>query len=115
MSNIKTFYIRNFKKNRDITIVSDLIEVDGKHIVKCGWAFRSNHDQFKKKEGRAIAQTRMNSNDENYTCVFEVETPKFKDISSKILENIIANKHTPKKYIKDIEWDYNYFSGGFYW
>lgn len=114
MSNIKTFYVRNSLKNRDLTIVSDLIEIDGRKIVKCGWAFRSNHDQFKKKEGRAIAQHRMNVNDERYTCIFEVETPKFRDISSKILENIIANKNTPKKYIQDIEWDYNYFSGGFY-
>lgn len=113
MNNIKTFYIRNFEKKRDLTIVSNLIEIDGKNVIKCGWAFRSNHDQFKKKEGRSIASERMNSNDPNYSTTFEVGAPSFKDIAGKILETILNRESTPRKYIDDIQWDYNYFVTNF--
>lgn len=115
MNNIKVFYVRNDWKKRDITIVSNLIEQDGKKVVKCGWSFRSNHDQFIKKEGREIATTRMNGNDPAYSISFEVDEPKFRTISVNILKSILSKSTTPRKYIQDIEYEIDYLSNEMYW
>lgn len=115
MNNMKVFYVRNDYRKRDITIVSDLQEVNGKNVVKFSWAFRSNHDKFVKKEGKNLAKQRLQDNDPHYTSSFEIEEPKFRSICAKILENILQNKNTPKKYIEDIEWDIHYFENDSHW
>lgn len=115
MGNTKVFYVRNDPKKRDITIVSDLQEVDGKKVVKFAWAFRSNHDTFIKREGKVLARERLEYNDPNYSSFFEVDNPKFRSISANILKNILLNKNTPRKYFEDIEFDIEYFENDAYW
>lgn len=110
MNNLKYLYVRNLYRNRDVTIVSNLTESDGKYYVNCGWAFRSNHDIFVKKEGRKLALERMNSSDPEYSATFLIENPKFFDISSNVLSAIIQKSSTPRKYIKDLTDDLFYFS-----
>lgn len=110
MPNVKYFYVRNDWKKRDITIVSETFEEEGRKFVRCGWAFRSNHDKFVKKEGRTIALKRMQSEENNYSAVFEVEEFKFFNITSKILEAILTCPTTPRKYIDDIVQDLEYFT-----
>lgn len=111
MSKCKYLYVRNDWKKRDITIVSDLVDREDKTFVRCGWAFRCNHDKFIKKEGRKIAYDRMDRLDPNYSVEFEItpENISFYKIASEIL-SVIANKEsTPKKYIGDIAEDLHYF------
>lgn len=110
MSNLKFVYIRNEWKKRDITIVSNLVREGDKNIVTCGWAFRSNHDQFIKREGKKLAIERMNSNDPNYSFSFEIKEPKFFDITTIILNKIVTSESTPKKYLRDLEYDLEYFT-----
>lgn len=111
MSKCKYLYVRNYWKKRDITIVSDLVDRDDKTFVRCGWAFRCNHDKFIKKEGRKLAYERMTSIDPNYSAEFEIkkEDISFYKIAAEVL-SIVANKEsTPKKYLQDIAEDLHYF------
>lgn len=96
MSNCKYLYVRNDWYKRNITIVSDLVEENGKKVVKCAWAFCSNKDKFIKKEGRQLALERLNNNDPAYSSSFEVETFKFYDIAAHILACIHQHPTTPK-------------------
>jgi len=102
MSKVKYLYVRNPWDRRDITIASDIVEENGKKFVKFGWAFRSNHDQFIKREGRTIALNRMLNNHEEYSSKVEVEAFKFYDIAEAVLNVIVSNEYTPKKYKEDI-------------
>jgi hypothetical protein len=111
MSKCKYLYVRNDWKKRDITIVSDLVDKEDKTFVRCGWAFRCNHDKFIKSEGRKIAYDRMECLDSDYSAEFEIakDDIAFYKIASEVL-SIIANKEsTPKKYIQDIAEDLQYF------
>ncbi len=108
MSNIKFMYVRNPWKKRDITIVSDIVESEGKVFVKTGWAFRSNHDKFIKKEGRNLALERMNSSDEDYSEVLEIGKKNYYDIALVILSHIYNKYSTPRKYLNDISWEIQY-------
>lgn len=112
MSKIKYMYVRNDFDNRDITIVSDLIETGGKYKVKCAWTFRNKKDKFIKKEGRKIAFERMQNNDANYSASFEIEKSdiNFYNIATKILEQVMEHKNTPKSYLNDIYLDKEYYS-----
>lgn len=111
MSKCKYLYIRNEWKKRDITIVSDLVDKDDKVFVRCGWAFRCNHDKFIKREGRKLALERMESLDTDYSAEFEIkrEDISFFKIASEILSIIADKQSTPKKYIQDIAEDLHYF------
>jgi hypothetical protein len=111
MSNVKFLYVRNEWKNRDITIVSNLFDEGDKTFVKFAWAFRNNHDKFKKAEGRKIALERLESNDSNYSDVFEIEKDKIKffNIATDILSIISQKENTPRKYIDDICEDLHYY------
>lgn len=115
MSNMKVFYVRNDYKKRDITIVSDLQDLDGRKVIKFAWAFRSNHDTFIKKEGKALARIRLEQADVNYSSSFEVESPKFRVICANILKTILSSQSTPRKYFDDIEFDIEYFENDAYW
>lgn len=109
-NNVKYLYVRNDWNKRNITIASDLVEEDGKKMVKCAWAFCSNKDKFIKKEGRQIALERLNTNDPAYSASFSVEEYRFYDIAAAILDQIIRHPNTPKKYLRDIEDDLSYFA-----
>lgn len=111
MSNIKYLYVRNEWKNRDITIVSDLFEKEGKTFVKFAWAFRNKKDKFIKREGRKIALSRLENEDPNFSSLIEIEPEKvgFYAIASKILNGIISTKTTPKMYIDDISENLHFF------
>lgn len=111
MSNMKFMYVRNDWKKRDVTIVSDLFTEGDKTFVKCGWAFRCNHDKFIKREGRRLAIERMNTSDPNYSASFEI-TPsdvKFFKIGAEILSIILQKETTPKKFFSDLGEDLQYF------
>jgi len=108
MSNMKFMYVRNDWKKRHITIVSDIVELEGKEFIKIGWAFRSNHDKFVKKEGRALALERMNSSDEKYSEVLEIGKRSYYDIALVILSHIYNSRFTPRKYLNDISWEIQY-------
>lgn len=110
MSNLKYLYVRNIYKKRDITIVSDVYDENGKTYVKAAWAFRCNHDKFIKKEGRKVALERLNVLDPNYSTVFETEEVKFYHIAAIILSEILTSQSTPKKYLEDIHDDLRYFT-----
>lgn len=110
MSKVKYFYVRNDWKKRDITIASEIFDENGQKFVKCGWAFRCNHDKFVKKEGRELALQRMNDNDLNYSAVISVDDFKFYDLVSRILGAILTCPATPKKYLEDVSEDLNYFT-----
>lgn len=113
MTNIKYMYVRNMWKNRDITIVSNLIEKDDKTFVQCGWTFRHSKDkQFIKREGRKIALERMNNQDKDYSATFEIEKQdaKFFKICAGILSQILEKETTPNKYKNDIADDLYYFA-----
>lgn len=112
MSNVKYLYVRNSYKKRDITIVSDLFDSDGKVFIRCGWAFRCNHDKFIKREGRKLAFDRMINSDENFSAVIEVDRNdiKFYNIASLILSEISSKNSTPRKYVDDINDDLLYFT-----
>lgn len=109
--NVKYMYVRNWdsKKPRNITIVSDLVEKEGKYIVDFAWAFCSNHDTFKKKDGRAIVNDRLNNKDNHYWFSVEVEKVKFNIIADKILTHILEHNLTPEKYIEDILNEIDYY------
>lgn len=112
MSNVKSLYIRNEWKKRDISIVSDLNVEGDEAVIRCGWSFRSNHEkQFVKKEGRRIAMERMDSSDPGYSAIFTIskEDVSFFKISSEILSIILQKETTPKKYLNDIEEDLHFF------
>lgn len=104
MSNVKYLYVRNEWKNRDITIVSNLIDEGDQTFVKFAWAFRSNHDKFKKSEGRKLSFERLENSDPTYSDSFPIEKNKIKffNIASEILSKISQNENTPKKYMDDI-------------
>jgi hypothetical protein len=112
MSNVKYLYVRNEWKKRDITIVSDIFDDEGKTYIRCGWSFRSNHDKFIKKEGRKLALERMSSKDIDYSAILEIdpEDIKFYNIASKVLSVIIEKESTPRKFLDDLYDDLRYFS-----
>lgn len=101
-------YVRNPFKKRDITIVSEIFEEDEKKFVKFAWTFRSNHDQFIKREGRKVALERLNNKDQ---CFAEVEVDQFSfyEIAATIVSTIFSNKDTPKKYLDDLNEDFSYY------
>jgi hypothetical protein len=105
-------YVRNEEKNRDITIVSDLIEENGNYFIKCAWAFRHRTDKFIKREGRKLALERLNSADEKFSTKFQLdpERVRFFNIAAEILSNILSKENTPKRFIKDILWDMDFFN-----
>lgn len=112
MSNVKYMYVRNDFYNRDITIVSDLVETEGKYRVNCAWTFRNKKDKFVKKEGRKIAFERMQNNDANYSASFVIEASNvnFYYIACNILDQIFNNVNTPEIYINDIYLDKEYYA-----
>lgn len=109
MPNVKFLYVRNSWDRRDISIASDIIDDNGKKYVKFGWAFRSNHDQFIKRDGRDISLNRMITNDEKYSAKVEIEEFKFYDIAEKMLHVIADSPYTPKKFKEDIFSDIRYY------
>lgn len=109
MPNLKYMYVRNNLKNRDITIISDLYEKEGKHFVNCAWSFRSNHDKFVKKEGRQIAKERLDNADPKYSVTIEIDQPKFYSIASDVLRAVLNSENTPRKYLDDIADDLYFF------
>lgn len=110
MSNLKYLYVRNMYRKRDITIVSDVFDENGKTYVKAAWTFRCNHDKFIKREGRKLALERLDSSDPNYSTIFETEEVKFYHIAAIILSEILVNPSTPRKYLEDIHDDLRYFT-----
>jgi len=109
MSNVKFLYVRNSWDRRDISIASDIVDDNGKKYVKFGWAFRSNHDQFIKRDGRDISLNRMITNDERYSAKVEINEFKFYDIAEAMLQVIINSPYTPKKFIEDLASDIYYY------
>jgi hypothetical protein len=100
---MKFYYIRNPQKNRDITIVSNIINENDYHYVEFGFTLRNNHDIFKKREGRHFAEQRLYKKDEKFSGKLKIEHIKHKEIMFSILNNILINPHVPKKFIPDIE------------
>lgn len=127
----KTYYVRNDFKKLAVTIVSSVEKVMrpswfsafgiGKptfqYCIKAGWAFRSNKDDFIKKEGREIAEFRMNEQID-YSCEFIVDSLSHRGITKRIIENILRDSKTPWKYRKELEEELyyldNYTSTTFY-
>jgi len=115
MSNMKFSYIRNPEKKRDVTIVSNIFYVDEKPFIEYGYSFRSNHDVFKKKEGRKFATQRMVSRDSKYSGVISIDTITHNRIMSGILIKILENsEHIPKKFLIDIEEKLSYYDSAHY-
>lgn len=110
MSKVKYFYVRNECKKRDITIASEIFDEDGQKYVKFGWSFRSNHDQFIKREGRKLAFERMTSGQPGFSATVAVDDFKFYDLIAKILDAILTCPTTPRKYIDDISEDLYFFA-----
>lgn len=111
MSNVKFLYVRNEWKKRDITIVSNLFDEEDKVFVKFAWAFRSNHDNFKKADGRKLALERLELGDVKYSDQFEINKSdiQFFKIATEILSVISNNPNTPRKYLDDIAEDLSYY------
>lgn len=109
MSNIKYLYVRNPEKKRDITIVSDLYTENDKFFVNCAWSFRSNHDNFVKKEGRNVAKERLDELEPGYSATIEIENPKFYTIAADVLRAVLNSENTPRKYLNDIADDLYFF------
>lgn len=109
--NIKYLYVRNEYKKRDVTVVSNLFDEDGKTFIKFAWSFRHKNDQFIKREGRRVALERLQNNDPNYSAMVQVEPEKVKffDLAVEILESIANSPYTPKVYKRDIAEDMQYY------
>lgn len=103
MSKMKFYYVRNPKKNRDITIVSNVFYVDNKPFVEFGYTFRNNHDLFKKEEGRQYAVSRMRDRTPEYSGTVALFDVKHKEIMTVILDWIISQDNVPKKFRPDIK------------
>lgn len=109
MKNLKYLYVRNTEKRRDITVVSSIKDVGENEVeVSCAWTFRNNHDKlFKKSIGREIALNRLNNKDDRYFTSFIISKSEKNTfvICIKLLNKILENVNTPKKYLEDIEFE----------
>jgi hypothetical protein len=102
MADVKFKYVRNERKKIAMTLVTSLERRSDGNLVKCGWAFASNHDTFKKKEGRELAINRMNSDDVDYSFSFFIDSPTHYGITDQALRIVANNIKTPRKYKEEI-------------
>lgn len=110
--NTKFLYVRNPQKKRDVSICSTLDVNNDEVTITYGYSFRSNHDQFVKRDGRALSYDRMirirdylpSDSSENYAGSFSMEKKEmsYYTVAIQILEKILDNPTTPKKYKEDV-------------
>jgi len=109
MNKVKFSYVRNPKRKRDVTIVSNIFFVNEKPFVEFGYAFRSNHDTFKKVEGRRFATERMALRDPKFSGIIEIQEIRHKKIMAGILKEILENKDIPLKFVDDLQASLNFY------